>query len=599
MLALRIQDTLRLRKRGHLSVSKDQTMHVAENDASSRERPSLCGETLKSTTSVSDDQSIGKDVEIVKGKLGNMPSLSIDTSLATKSSSVAVVRSVTPEPPLGSMSTRRRISARYHRLVSFLRTSHERLTSLSRPDLREKKSTPISSSIFTLPSGLESSDFLLLPHASTAPQHHYPTPEMLSRSPPSSRSGAKARRPYPQLPLKGDKQKPDFPHTPYAFYKLLATPYTRLPCSEYLSIYVPLVTTLTAKARQKMETKRRKRVSFGSYNNSKDHHQVSSTSSSGTPVPVNISLRSEDENNCGAENGNRSVFCDENSSRRSGNGKIGSKCTSYSGFYNPPTLRFVGGCRTFGEYLRDFCAWVASHGIENDNVPGIREDEVEELLRTVCVPALLRSMALIEGRNEDYYNTNSVKPPKYSWLGHSTNALRNRNGNNCGGRKRELVKGIGVSYTADRNYIWRKRAEVIFNPEMVLREEHEIADRSNDVVDIRDLARNAEEQLEQLGSFEETGMSNESGLLFREFVDSIFGDSESNIDLAEFTDHLPVVNVNVRELDGDDSSRQEEVTGDLLGTVFHNDVVVSPPTKFQAAINRMWNNSLKKHTRNV
>ncbi|KAK9365732.1 hypothetical protein V1509DRAFT_642414 [Lipomyces kononenkoae] len=593
MLAQRIHDSLRLRKRGNLSVSTNQTMHLADNCASSSKLPSLCGETLKSTASVNDGEWIGKDIRIIKRRLGNGPSLSIDTNLAPNR-----VRSETPEPGPGSMSTRRRFSARYQRLVSFLRTSHERFTSL-----RDNKATPISSSIFTLPSGLESSDFLLLPKATTAPQHQYPTLEMLSRSPRSTRSGGQARRSYSQVPLKADKQKPEFSYTPYAFYKLLATPSTRLPCSEYLSIYVPLVTTLTARARQKVETKRRKRHTFGPYNGSKEHNQIIATCSSGTRVPTNISLYSDDENDGDAENGNPSVSCDENSSRRSGNGRIGSKCTSYSGFYNPPTLRFVGGCRTFGEYLRDFCAWITSHGNENDNAPGIREDEVEELLRTMCPPALLRSMALMEGRNEDYYNTgSSIKPPKYSWLGYSTNALRNRNDNGSGKRKRELAKGIGVSYTADRNYIWRKRAEVIFNPEMVLREEHEVPDHCSDVVDMGHLERNPAEQLDRLESFEETGMASETSLLFREFVDSIFGDSESNIDLAELGDHIPVVNVNVRELDGDDSSKhskQDEATDDLLGTVFHDDVVVTPPTKFQAAINRMWNYSLKKHSRSV
>ncbi|KAK9376254.1 uncharacterized protein V1513DRAFT_439756 [Lipomyces chichibuensis] len=599
MLAQRIQDSLRLRKRGDLSIPNDQMMHLDASEASPRERLLLCANIPKSTTAINNFHFSEKDEGIVTRTVGNTLALSIDTNSAaiSNSSSIAVVRPVTLERTPVSMSTRRRISARYRRLMTFLRASHERLTSLSRHDLTEKKSTPVSSSIFSLPSGLESSDFLLLPHASTAPQHHYPTPEMLSRSPRSGRTGTHVWRSYSPLMSKSGKHKSEFPHTPYAFYKLLATPSTHLPCSEYLSIYVPLVTTLTAQARQKVEIKRRKQYSFSYCNiNPMDRYESSSTSSSGTQPAVNISLCSEDHEDGDVENGYPCVLGDENVGRYSGNGKIGSKCTSYSGFYNPPTLRFVGGCRTFSEYLRDFCAWIASHGNENDNAPGIREDEVEELLRTVCAPPLLRSMALMEGRKEDYYYTSGIKSPKYSWLGYNTNALKNRNGNTSGRRKRELAKGIGVSYTADRNYIWRKRAEVIFNPDIVLREEHEIMEDHNDV-SIGCLERTVVEQLDQLGSFEQTGTENETSLLFREFVDSVFSDSESNMDLADLTDHMPLVNVNVRELDSDDCSKHEEEAYDVLGTVFHNDVIMSPRTKFQSVMDRMWNYSLKKNSR--
>ncbi|KAK9355874.1 hypothetical protein V1523DRAFT_403730 [Lipomyces doorenjongii] len=596
MLAQRIQDSLRLRKRGDLNIPSDQMMLVDESEACFREPLLLCADIPKSTISVNNFHFTEKEEGIVTRTLGNTLTLSIDTNLTAmaNSSSIAVVRPMIPEPT--PVSTRRRISARYRRLMTFLRASHERLTSLSRHDLSENKSTPVSSSIFSLPSGLESSDFLLLPHASTAPQHHYPTPEMLSRSPRSSRTGTHIQRSYPPLMSKTGKQKPEFPHTPYSFYKLLATPSTRLPCSEYLSIYVPLVTTLTARARQKVENKRRKQYSISYYNKSRDRYESSSTTRSCTLPAVNISLCSEDHDDGEVENGYPDVLGDQNAGRPSGNGKIGSKCTSYSGFYNPPTLRFVGGCRTFSEYLRDFCAWIASHGNENDNAPGIREEEVEELLRTVCVPPLLRSMALMEGRKEDYYYTSGIKSPKYSWLGYNTNALRSRNGNTSGRRKRELAKGIGVSYTADRNYIWRKRAEVIFNPDIVLWEEHEIADDQNEV-SIGCLERTVVEQLGQLGSYEQTGTENETSLLFREFVDSVFSDSESNMDLADLTDHLPLVNVNVRELNSDDCSKQDEETYDVLGTVFHNDVIMSPRTKFQSVMDRMWNYSLKKNSR--
>ncbi|KAK9345513.1 hypothetical protein V1522DRAFT_407355 [Lipomyces starkeyi] len=596
MLAQRIQDSLRLRKRGDLSIPNDQMMLVDESEASSREPLLLCADIPKSTTSVNNFHFTEKEEGIVKTTLGNALSIDTNSAAIANSSSVAVVRPVTPDPTPVSMSTRRRISARYRKLMTFLRVSHERLTSLSRHDLSENKSTPVSSSIFSLPSGLKSSDFLLLPHASTAPQHHYPTPEMLSRSPRSSRTGTHVWRSYSPLMSKTGKQKSEFPHTPYAFYKLLATPSTRLPCSEYLSIYVPLVTTLTARARQKVEIKWRKQYNFSYYNNPMDRYEISSTSSSATRPTVNISLCSEDHDDGDVENRYPYVPGDENAGRRSGNGKIGSKCTSYSGFYNPPTLRFVGGCRTFSEYLRDFCAWIASHGNENDNTPGIREDEVEELLRTVCVPPLLRSMALMEGRKEDYYYTSGIKSPKYSWLGYNTNALRSRNGNTSGRRKRELAKGIGVSYTADRNYIWRKRAEVIFNPDIVLREEHEITDDHNDV-SIGCLERTVVEQLDQLGSYEQNGTENETSLLFRELVDSIFSDSESNMDLADLTDHMPLVNVNVRELDSEDCSKQDEEPYDVLGTVFHNDIIVSPRTKIQSVMGRMWNYSLKKNSR--
>ncbi|KAK9325765.1 hypothetical protein V1517DRAFT_313409 [Lipomyces orientalis] len=597
MLTQRIQDSLRLRKRGDMTVQNHQFVHVDDTKASSAEPLSICVDMLKSTASVNDCHE--KEEKISDRKLGRALALNINTHLAanTNSPDAAIVHQA-PEPTPVSTSTRRRISARYHRLISFLRASHGRLTSLSRHDLNENKTTPVSSSIFSLPSGLESSDFLLLPNASTAPQHHYPTPEMLSRSPRSIKTGTQVWGTYTYSPLllKADKQKSEFPHTPYAFHKLLATPSTHLSCSEYLSVYVPLVTTLTARARQKMEIKRRKRYSLIYFNDHRAQYENSSASSCVTRPSVNSSLCERHNGDDYAENGYSFVFGVENSGSNSGNGKIGSRCASYSGFYNPPTLRFVGGCRTFSEYLRDFCAWVASHGNENENGSGIREGDVDELLRTGCVPALLKSMALMEGRKEDYYYTSSNKSPKYSWLGNSNNALRSRSGNTGSRRKRELAKGIGVSYTADRNYIWKKRAEVIFNPDMVLREEHEIKDYHSGV-EIGSLERTGTAQLDQLGSYEQAGMDNETSLLFREFVDSVFSDSESNMDLAELTDHLPLVNVNVREVDGDDCSKQVDEAEDGLGTVFHNDIMVSPRTKFQTAMDKMWNYSLKKNSK--
>ncbi|KAK9245834.1 hypothetical protein V1506DRAFT_537233 [Lipomyces tetrasporus] len=599
MLTQRIQDSLRLRKRGDMTVQHHQFMHVDDGKASSAEPLSICVDMLKSTTSLNDCHE--KEEKISVRKLGRALALNVNTHLAANSNTpdIAIVHAQAPEPTPVSTSTRRRISARYHRLITFLRASHERLTSLSRHDLNENKTTPVSSSIFSLPSGLESSDFLLLPNASTAPQHHYPTLEMLSRSPRSIKAGTQVWGTYTYSPviLKTDKQKSEFQHTPYAFHKLLATPSTHLSCFEYLSVYVPLVTTLTARARQKMEIKRRKRYSLIYFNEPRAQYENSSANSCATRPAVDCSPCAHYHTDDDAENGYSYVLGDENSGSNSGNGKIGSRCASYSGFYNPPTLRFVGGCRTFSEYLGDFCTWVASHGNENENGSGIREDDVDELLRTGCVPALLRSMALMEGRKEDYYYTSSNKSPKYSWLGNSSNVLRSRSGNTGSRRKRELAKGIGVSYTADRNYIWRKRAEVIFNPDIVLREEHEIRDCHNGA-DIESLVeRTGTAQLDRLGAYEQAGMDNEASVLFREFVDSVFSDSESNMDLAELTDHLPLVNVNVKEVDGDDCNKQDDKAEDELGTVFHNDIMVSPRTKFQTAMDKMWNYSLKKNSR--
>ncbi|KAK9380246.1 uncharacterized protein V2V93DRAFT_372029 [Kockiozyma suomiensis] len=157
--------------------------------------------------------------------------------------------------------------------------------------------------------------------------------------------------------------------------------------------------------------------------------------------------------------------------------------SSYAGFAMPPSLCFEGGSKSFGEYMRYFCKKLAAR--ENTK-SSVLDEEIDAIMRERCSGALLRSMALVEMRNPTYYLYGVEYGSSGGWRSSAAilkceNKWRNVEkvtGAAIGRRrvgkgKKDLVRGKMVSFTADRNYIWQRRAEMILCPAMTIKEEDE------------------------------------------------------------------------------------------------------------------------------
>ncbi|KAK9472321.1 uncharacterized protein V1510DRAFT_430592 [Dipodascopsis tothii] len=133
-------------------------------------------------------------------------------------------------------------------------------------------------------------------------------------------------------------------------------------------------------------------------------------------------------------------------------------------FCPPPTLRFANGCKTFGEYL-------ASHGVTEGDFEALFELPPAPVEPAVCYRGLPRYRK--EWMSSLLYGAS--RRPRRTGDGGLAGSFRSRNRSkakvNMRRRRAETKSSLGTSYTYDRNYIWHRRIESLFNPADVLWEE--------------------------------------------------------------------------------------------------------------------------------
>ncbi|KAK9458257.1 hypothetical protein V1511DRAFT_485533 [Dipodascopsis uninucleata] len=239
------------------------------------------------------------------------------------------------------------------------------------------------------------------------------------------------------------------PHTVSGFNELLTAAHERIGCTQYLTEYLSMMETLQMRAQRRHD--RRKRYSLYYYPNSIAVLYPEHKFDSSFYDQLQLDQEETEDEDC-------------------------------AGFLQPPSLRFVAGCKTFRDYLYQFCGGAFS----NTTMGGITAKEIDSILESKCSPALIGSLSkqkvLIDGTILNDTSNSKSKLDKFRTKQHTRRFGTRRqkhiqsdsiNYRRSIGRPRELCKGLGTSYTRDRNYIWRQRAISIFNPDAVIEEVEE------------------------------------------------------------------------------------------------------------------------------
>ncbi|KAK7208250.1 hypothetical protein BZA70DRAFT_287564 [Myxozyma melibiosi] len=407
-----------------------------------------------------------------------------------------------------SGSLRQRSHRHIHRFVSLVRSfsssSHGR-SAVDSPDCE------VSPSVFTLPQMLPSSDFSLLPYVHCAEQHHYPRELFPLRGKQITntltRVGRHCRRPVLLNALPNTSLPAAFQHLPAApesLELLMRSKESELQCPEYIKLYLALVKNLVETHTAWTERLRSSfypRMSYEAYMYNLCQND---------PIARRSLFAYFDED------GVHSRISPDDYYNRSlcprPPALDAPRYSSYTGFMMPAPLRFEGGSRSFGEYMWYFCSKLTEiASLSYNNYAGYQKrgpvtaaadakEEVLELMRKHCAGALLRSMAVVEHKNPMHYLC-GVEYGKGGWTPSAalepvrglilrnhridsdyfthSHAFTTTSVAHRASRHHYTPHKNGhmanVSFTVDRNYIWRRRAEVILCPEIVLWEDDEDA----------------------------------------------------------------------------------------------------------------------------
>ncbi|KAK9467826.1 hypothetical protein V1512DRAFT_260163 [Lipomyces arxii] len=348
-----------------------------------------------------------------------------------------------------SGTTLDRMTLKYRRFCAFFSRTH---------DIPSAHSSATSSSTFSVPSAISAFDFSLIATINSAPQHHYPTQDLLSGS-----QILNPKRHFTAPRLRRERQaRSEFKNaykrlrpTPDSLSTLLNLPREKLPCTEYFSVYIPLISSLSVHAQRLRKIA--KELEYEYFCDMRVQYSSSVKSPQNVLGYVDSVYPSEDE-----EEYFWPRFSQSNEPYRLNRSEFD---IAVGEFAPVAPLRFIGGCRTFGDYLREFGLSLARRSTPSSyELCEIAINDLETMMRSKCPAVLLRSMAITEGLSKNYYLTSkTVNRSKFSW---------NRKAYNKGlsSKDKELIRGM-ASYTADRNYIWKRRAENLLYPDFVILED--------------------------------------------------------------------------------------------------------------------------------